>query len=418
MYRILVDTLVKIFNEDAYINNTISNVISTNNFTPYEKKIFTKVVYGVVENKILLDYYLQPFTKGKRVKPFMRNVLRVGAYVITFLNTANHFIVKELVDVVKKVDFNGSKFVNGVLRSYERTPVRSLKELRGNEYLSVKYSLPIDLINYLANDYKDLEILLENLCKNSEANTYRINGLLTSKEKVVEILNSDNIAYELKEDVIFTKESLIDSKYFKEGLIIPQDYSSTLPPKLLGPIENETVLDACSAPGSKTIQLVDMMKNKGRVIGVDLYEHKIKLINDNAKKYHADIIETKVFDSSKIVFDFEFDKILCDVPCSGLGVIGHKPDLKYRMTKEKILEIAGISYSILENVSKYLKVNGTLVYSTCTITKIENELQIKKFLKNHQNFEKIEEYSILPDKDNIQDGFYLCKLRKIGDNNE
>ena len=137
----LVDTLVKIFNEDAYINNTISNVISNNKFTPYEKKIFTKVVYGVVENKLLLDYYLQPYTKGKRVKPFMRNVLRVGAYVIKFLNTANHFILKELVDVVKKVDFNGSKFVNGVLRNYERTPIRSLNGLKGNEYLSIKYSI-------------------------------------------------------------------------------------------------------------------------------------------------------------------------------------------------------------------------------------------------------------------------------------
>ena len=413
MYKILVDTLVKIFNEDAYINNTISNVITNNKFTPYEKKIFTKVVYGVVENKILLDYYLQPFTSGKRVKPFMRNVLRVGAYVITFLNTANHFIVKELVDVVKKVDFNGSKFVNGVLRNYERTPVRSLDGLKQNDYLSIKYSLPLELVEYLKNDYKDnIEELLKNLCTNSETNTYRINSILTKKEDLLKEFDNNNISYSLVDDVLFTKESLIDSKYFNEGLIIPQDYSSSIPPRFLSPEKGDIVLDACSAPGSKTIQMADMMENEGKVVALDLYEHKIKLINDNAKKFGVKIINTKVADSSKITFDFMFDKILCDVPCSGLGVIGHKPDLKYRMTKEKIIEIANLSYSILENVSKYLKPQGKLVYSTCTITKIENELQIEKFLKNHPEFIKGKMELILPNATNHQDGFFICELIK------
>lgn len=412
MYRILVDTLVKIFNEDAYINNTISNVISNNKFTPYEKKIFTKVVYGVVENKLLLDYYLQPYTKGKRVKPFMRNVLRVGAYVITFLNTANHFIVKELVDVVKKVDFNGSKFVNGVLRNYERTPIRSLNGLKGNEYLSIKYSVPVEIVEYLRNDYKDIEELLKNLCTNSETNTYRINSILVKKEELLKELDNNNINYNLIDDVIFTKESLIDSKYFKEGLIIPQDYSSTIPARYLDPKPNDIVLDACSAPGSKTIQLAGMMDNKGSVTALDLYEHKIKLINDNANKFGVSIINTKVADSSKVSFDIMFDKILCDVPCSGLGVIGHKPDLKYRMTKEKIKEISLLSYSILDNISKYLKQGGKLVYSTCTITKIENELQIEKFLKNHPDFEKGKMELILPNSENQQDGFFICELIK------
>ncbi len=412
MYRILVDTLVKIFNEDAYINNTISNVISNNKFTPYEKKIFTKVVYGVVENKLLLDYYLQPYTKGKRVKPFMRNVLRVGAYVITFLNTANHFIVKELVDVVKKVDFNGSKFVNGVLRNYERTPVRSLNDLKGNEYLSIKYSVPVEIVEYLRNDYKNIEELLQNLCTNSETNTYRINSILVKQEELLKELEDNNISYDLIDDVIFTKESLIDSKYFKEGLIIPQDYSSTVPARYLNPTPGDILLDACSAPGSKTVQLAGMMNNKGSITALDLYEHKIKLINDNAKKFGVNIINTQVADSSKISFDVMFDKILCDVPCSGLGVIGHKPDLKYRMTKEKILEISNLSYSILDNVSKYLKQGGKLVYSTCTITKIENELQIEKFLKNHPDFEKGKMSLILPNSENQQDGFFICELIK------
>ena len=180
----------------------------------------------------------------------------------------------------------------------------------------------------------------------------------------------------------------------------------------MDPKPNDIVLDACSAPGSKTIQLAGMMDNKGSITALDLYEHKIKLINDNANKFGVSIINTKVADSSKVSFDIMFDKILCDVPCSGLGVIGHKPDLKYRMTKEKILEISLLSYSILDNVSKYLKQGGKLVYSTCTITKIENELQIEKFLKNHSDFEKGKMELILPNSENQQDGFFICELIK------
>ena len=177
-------------------------------------------------------------------------------------------------------------------------------------------------------------------------------------------------------------------------------------------LPNEVVLDSCSAPGTKTIQMAGMMENKGKIIALDIYEHKIKLIKENCKKYHADIIEPMVADSSKITFDFMFDKILADCPCSGLGVIGHKPDLKYRMTVSKIKEIANLSYSILNNVEKYLKVNGTLVFSTCTITKEENEDVLERFLKEHPNYKVIEINKVLGNNEIHQDGFFICKLIK------
>lgn len=409
MYKLIIDTLVKIFNEDAYINTTINNEIKLNNFTNHDKKIYTKVVYGVVENKLLLDYYLQPFIKGKRVKPFMKNALRVGAYVISFMDLANHFIVDKIVDIVKKKDFNGSKFINGVLRNYERTPLRSLDNLKKSEYISIKYSIPLELVEYLLKDYSNFDSIVPYLTNPIVKNSYRINGIKTNIKDFVSKLD---IEYELIDDVIFTKESLIDSDLFKEGLIIPQDYSSTIPVRFLDPKENDTVLDACSAPGSKTVQIADYMHNLGKIIALDVHEHKIKLINDNKNKYGARIIDARCMDSSKVSFNHEFDKILVDAPCSGLGVIGHKVDLKYRMTVDKINEIANLSYSILNNVSKYLKSRGILVYSTCTITKIENELLVRKFLKEHPDFVLLEEKKVIPSEMSYGDGFYICKLQR------
>ena len=409
MYKLIIDTLVKIFNEDAYINTTINNEIKLNNFTGHDKKIYTKVVYGVVENKLLLDYYLQPFIKGKRVKPFMKNALRVGAYVITFMDLANHFIVDKIVSIVKKIDFNGSKFINGVLRNYERTPLRTLDNLNKYEQISIKYSIPLELVEYLYKDYPDFETIVPYLTKPIVKNSYRINGI---KSNINEIKESLNVEYEILDDVIFTKESLIDSNLFKEGKIIPQDYSSTIPVRFLNPTHGDNVLDACSAPGSKTVQIADYMKNNGSITALDVHEHKIKLINENKEKYGASIINAVCQDSSKVSFSEPFDKILVDAPCSGLGVIGHKVDLKYKMTVEKIKEISQLSYSILNNVSRYLKENGTLVYSTCTITKIENELLIRKFLNEHSDFVLIEEKVVLPSETNFGDGFYICKLQR------
>ena len=255
----------------------------------------------------------------------------------------------------------------------------------------------------------DFEKIVPFLTKPIVKNTYRINGLKSNIEEIKEKLN---IEYEIVDDVIITKESLIDHSLFKEGKIIPQDYSSTIPVRVLNPTSGDKVLDACSAPGSKTVQIADYMHNNGFITALDVHEHKIKLINDNKDKYGASIIEASCANSSTVTFDKSFDKILVDAPCSGLGVIGHKVDLKYRMTVEKIKEIASISYSILKNVSSYLKPNGTLVYSTCTITKIENELLIKKFLNEHPDFVLIEEQVVLPSETNYGDGFYIAKLQR------
>lgn len=414
MYYILVTSLVKIFNEGAYLNKVVSNEIENKDFSIYEKKIFTKIIYGVVENKILLDYYLQPFVKGKRIKPFIRNTLRIGAYAITFMELANHFIVDKMVEVVKKQDYNGSKFVNAVLRNYERTKLRTFDGLSKLEYISVYYSIPQELVNYLAKIYNNLETILEASLKNSNTNSYRINYLKVKEQNLI-LSELNNYKYQRLDNMIFSLESLIHTKLFQEGYLIAQDYSSTMPVVTLSPRPNETVLDACSAPGMKTVQMAELMQNKGKIIALDVHEHKIKLIQENASRLGAEIINPILSDASTVNFDnLLFDKILVDAPCSGLGVISHKPDLKYRMTVEKINEIAKLDYEILCNCSKYLKLEGNLVYSTCTITKIENQDVINKFLKEHINFILCSEKMILPgDNFHHNDGFYICKLKKI-----
>lgn len=420
MYQIIVDSLVRIFNEDAYLNKVISSELEKNQFNDLERRLFTKITYGVVENKILLDFYLQPFIKGKRVKPFMKNVLRVGAYAITFMDIANHFIVSKMVDVMKKKDFSGSKFVNGVLRNYERTPLRSFDKLSEKEYLSVKYSMPLDVIECLEKDLgiQQVEQILIAYQNSPKINSYRINPLVVSDfESCKNTLVSEIPYLSITDDMIFSKQTLIHHPFFINGSIIAQDYSSSLPVRFLNPMPGELILDSCSSPGMKTIQMAGMMKNQGRIIALDIYEHKLNIIKENAIQYQAKIIETKLADASQVVFTECFDKILVDAPCSGLGVIGHKPDLKYHMTKEKIYELAEISYSILTNVSQYLKENGTLVFSTCTITKAENEEVIKKFLSYHPNFVISDAKLIFPSGSSdelVHDGFYICKLIKRG----
>ncbi len=419
MYQVIVNSLVKIFNEDAYLNKVVSAELEKNKFSDLEKRLYTKITYGVVENKILLDYYLQPFIKGIRVKPFIKNVLRIGAYVINNMDMANHYIVSTLVDLVKKTDFRSTKFVNGVLRNFERTKRRPFTNLSKKEFLSIKYSMPLDIVNFLIKDYdiKKAEEILNAYLNTKSINTYRINYLLTNNFENLKLELSKIDEYIiLEDDMIYTKKSLIHTNFFKNGQIIAQDYSSTLPARFLNPTLNDIVLDTCSAPGMKTIQMAGMMKNTGQIIALDIYEHKLNLINENCQKYNVTNVKTILEDARKITFEQQFDKILVDAPCSGLGVIAHKPDLKYHMTSSKIEELSLLSYDILNNVSKFLKPKGILVFSTCTITKCENENLIKKFLVNHTNFKKIEEEKILPNKEKIQDGFYICKLKKEEEN--
>lgn len=409
MFNKVINTLVSIFNEGAYTNIIVSSTINSSNFNDTEKKLYTKLVYGVVENKLLIDYHLQPLIKGQRVKPFIKNALRVGVYGFDNLNLAKHYLVDSIVSAVKKKDYKASTFVNAILRKYQNTPVRQLNNLSKIDYLSIKYSLDKDLTNLLYNQYKEK---FETFFENTEEtyNTYRINTLKTTKEDIEDYLKKEDIEYGITNEVILqTKRSLINTNFFKEGLIVAQDKSSIMTSIIAAPKENDVILDSCSAPGSKSMHLASIINNKGSITSLDVYDHKIKLIEENANKLGVTCIKAYNKDATTVSFDHKFDVILADVPCSGLGVIRHKPDLKYQMTLEKIQSIKKLQNDIVNNVLQYLKDGGTFVYSTCTINKDENERFIESLLKKYPHLEKLEEIITLPTL--YEDGFYICKLR-------
>ena len=408
MYKRLAQDLVKIFNEQAYLSICLDNSIKELNLNNNDKKVYTKVIYGVCENRLLIDYNLSSLIKGKRVKPFIKNILRIGIYVIDYMNMKDHFIVNELVKIVKKDDYKSAMFVNGVLRNYQRCEKPSIDNLNNTWKISLKLSLPLDLTNLLYKQYK--ESMIEFFENGNILNTYRVNTLKVSTKDIVKLLDELNIEYNLNDIIIKTKESLINTTLFKEGLIIAQDESSILVGSVVNPHPSSNVLDVCSAPGGKSLHMAAIMENVGSITSCDVYEHKLVKINENAKKLGVNIIKTLLADGTSYDYNNKYDYVLADVPCSGLGVIAHKPDLKYHITLKDIDEINQLQKKIIRHVKDYVKDGGILVYSTCTINKYENEWLIKDFLNEFKNFTKIEEKIILPNSS--RDGFYICKMRK------
>lgn len=412
MWDKLVEDVTEVINNDGYVNLVLNKRI--NQIDEENKKLYTKVLYGVVENKKWLDYLLRPYLTGKRVKANLKNTLRIGVYVISFLNVANHYIVNELVNITKKKDYNASKFINSVLRNYVKDnrfieASDSLNKLDINEAESIIYNIDKDVLMLIKKDYpKEYKQILKT--ESDTYNTYRINNLKGEIDEVINYLENNKIDYELKEEVLITKTSLINTKLFNDALIIPQDYSSMMVSQILNPPLNSKVLDTCAAPGSKSFHLAMLMKNTGSIISCDIYPHKLELIKEEAKREGITCIETRLLDASNCDYEETFKYVLVDAPCSGMGTMKHKGDIKLRLSIPKLKEIENLQKRILDNVEKYVESKGILVYSTCTINKGENEAQIQNFLLNHSNYHILEEKVILPTNKN--DGFYICKLEK------
>lgn len=412
MWLQLITDIVDVINNGAYINITINNNISK--IKDSEKKLYTKIIYGVVENKAWLDFLLRPYVKNGRFKPFLKNALRIGVYAFSFLSLAPFYIVNVLVETVKKKDYHGSKALNSILRKFLQDnrvlhASEELNNLSDLERESIIYNLDKEIVKLIKTQYpKEYNEIL--LPVSFPYNTYRINYLKTTNEEVCSFLNANHINYEIKDEALICKESLINTSIFENNLIIAQDISSIQVSKILNPHEGSSILDVCSAPGSKSFHLATILNNKGEITSCDIYEHKLKLIEKKAQDLGIKIIKTALKDATSATYDKLYDYILVDAPCSGMGTMKHKCDLKLKLNLQKIKEIESIQEKILINVVNYLKNDGILVYSTCTININENHLQIMKFLKNHPNIKMIYEEQILP-TDHF-DGFYICKLKR------
>lgn len=422
--EIALKTIYKINQEQAYSNLALDEEIKQNRKILNEKDIglISEITYGVTTWKLTLDTIIKKHSKIKlkKISPWIINILRMGIYQIIFLDKIpKSAAVNESVNLAKRYGHtSSSNFVNAILRKVEKQDYEELFQIENDvERISKTTSMPEWIVKKLIED-NGLEKTKE-ICESSNLHpkvTIRINKLKNTKQELENSLKEKNIEFqetEYEDFLILERvKNLENMELFKEGKFTIQDISAGLTAKVLEPKENENVLDACSAPGGKTTYMAELMNNKGNIEAWDIHEHRTKLVMENAKRLGINIITTNTKDATKCYKELngEFDKILLDVPCLGIGVIKRKPDIKWQRKEEDIEEITKIQEKILENCSKYLKSGGELVYSTCSILKDENENLVNEFLKNNSQFTKKYEKTIFTDKK--QDGFFICKLHK------
>jgi len=371
-----------------------------------DRAFFTRVLMGTVERCITIDYVISLFSKVKlnKIKTVMRNILRMSVYQILYMDSVpDSAACNEAVKLVKKRGMRGlSGFCNGVLRNIGRNkdnieyPNPDKDEIA---YLSVKYSIPKWIIEVFARDYgRDvmLEILknAEDMMQNgNDKLTVRINGSKISVNDVIESLKSNGCKVfesDYADNVIKISgfDRIEDIEELKKGYIQVQDTSSVLVGNVSGIKKGDRVLDMCGAPGGKTIHALDILDGSGVVVSGDVAENKLEKIKENANRAGFENIEVMRWDARVFNPEYEdkFDVVIADVPCSGLGVIFKKPDIKYRVTEDDILSLSELSKNILLNGIKYLKKDGTLIFSTCTVNKTENE-KVYDFLRNREELE-------------------------------
>lgn len=424
--EIALKILYKIDKEKAYSNIALNEEIKENRKKLEEKDIglISEIVYGVTTWRLTIDEIIKKYSKIKikKISPWILNILRMGIYQIIFLDKIpKSAAVNESVNLAKRYGHSSSSnFVNAILRKVEKSNYEEFFQIDDNiEKISKTTSMPIWIIEELLKN-NNIETV-EQICKNSNLKpkiTIRINNLKTNKKEIEQKLKGKNIEYketEYEDFLIFEKIKNVENlDLFKEGLFTIQDISAGQTAKILNPQKGEYILDACAAPGGKTTYIAEIMENEGQILAWDIYEHRTKLIEENADRLGITIIKTEVKDASiyNEKLKEKFDKILLDVPCLGIGVIKRKPDIKWQRKVEDVKEIADIQKRILENCSKYLKSGGYLVYSTCSIIKEENENIIFQFLKENNNFKIVENNIINIIPDNEKDGFFICKLQK------
>ena len=421
--------LISQVDKGAYSNIALNETFKTLNINSKEKAFMTEIFYGVLRNKKFLDYIIEKNTKEIK-KEWIRNLLRISIYQITFMDSDNKGIVWEATELAKKYSIAISKFINGTLRNYLRNKDSELKNLADEKNYEVLYSIPKWFCDILEKQYgnDNLKQVITSL-KKIPYLSVRVNKLKYSEEEFEEFLKEKDIQIIKKVDTVYYINSglIINSEEFKTGKIIAQDASSYLAAKNLEVIPNELVLDICAAPGGKTAVLAENMENRGEIIAIDIHQHKIKLIDTNMKKLGIDIVKATVMDARNVNKQGrKFDKILVDVPCSGYGVIRKKPEILYSKNRESVEELAKLQLEILNSAADILKDGGELIYSTCTITDEENTNNIEKFLKEREEF-KVEKLYIPKNvsgdydslggfcinyKEEIMDNFYIIKLKK------
>ncbi|MDH6364288.1 16S rRNA (cytosine967-C5)-methyltransferase [Enterococcus sp. PF1-24] len=431
----------KVFAGGAYSNVLLNDLIISADLNEKDSRLLTELVYGTISRKLSLDFYLKPFVeKTKNIDDWVYQLLRLSAYQLTYLDKVPaHAVLNEAVEIAKARGNQGiAKFVNGVLRNYERTPRRDFAEIEDEvKRLSVETSLPLWLTKKLVAqlglaEARQLGLSLLTPSKvSARIDTRRISQeeavAALAEEEDLDLVPSQVSPY----GIVGERGHLASNQLFTYGLLTIQDETSMLVAPTLQLEPQHQVLDACAAPGGKTTHMATFLEAEagGKITALDIHQHKLKLIEENAQRLHvAEVIDCQALDARQVHETFppeSFDRILVDAPCSGLGLMRRKPDIKYTKKPEDFVKLAAIQLEILESVAPTLKKSGILTYSTCTITEEENQQVLATFLAKHPEFEKIapitndfvkerviDDYITIYPHHFMTDGFFIGCLRK------
>lgn len=431
-----------VLEEGGYLNIVFQNQLVKQTLSREDRALVKELSFGVITHKITLDFIISSFSKVKmrKLSPYILNILRLGVYQLKFMDKIPvSAAVNESVKLAKRYGHNASSgFVNAVLRNVARSGAVQYPDREAGlaEHLSVRYSHPIELVDFYLDTFGQSfaeELLAAN--NQTPAISLRSNPLKTTREALIERLGQEGTAAKesgLSEyGVVLEGGSGIEAlSAYREGLFTVQGESSQLAALALAPAPGDTVLDMCAAPGGKTTHIAELMENRGTVWAFDCYEKRLSFVRKAAARLGIRIIQTKPLDASVFQPEFEgtADKVLLDVPCSGLGIIRKKPDIKYKERLTDFEDLVTIQKNILNICSKYLKIEGELVYSTCTVNPAENMGVIEAFLETHPDFSLVRaaspkmgaaaakelEKGFVTLYPNVHgcDGFFICKLKR------
>lgn len=438
--EIVLDMLLQVIEGEEFSHRVLNRTLRANqNRSKQERAFISRLFAGTVKHYMTLDYIIEQFSSlpVRKMKPLIRNLLRLSVYQLIYMDKIPASAVcNEAVKLAKKRGFsNLSGFVNANLRNVARMGANIKypdKDRDLKRYLSIRYSTPSWLVEMLLNQYEpnQVEIMLDASLREKEI-TIRCNRKKTTPDELSKLLCSEGITVTehpyLKEAFVIKDFDYLEGlEAFRNGLFTIQDISSMLVSEVAGAKEDDFVVDVCAAPGGKTLHIAEKAK---WVSARDLTEYKVNLIGENIRRMSINNVETKVWDARVLDQDTiaKADIVIADLPCSGLGVLGKKYDIKYKLTQNQQKELVILQREILDVVSEYVKPGGILIYSTCTVNHEENIKNMEWFLDKH-NFtaESLNDYlpkilhSDTTEDGYLQllqgvhpsDGFFICKMRK------
>lgn len=425
--ELVLDILMEVNEKEQYSHLVIRDVLNKYQYLEKQERAFlTRLAEGTIEHMLEMDFIINSFSKVKvkKMKPLIRNLLRMSVYQLKYMDSIpDAAVCNEAVKLARKRGFGQLRgFVNGVLRNIARElshlqyPDEKLEPVR---FLEVTYSVPAWMVEQWMKDYgyAQTKAICESFLQERPI-TIRTNLTKTTPEELKQRLESEGVTVKEIEKLSYAFEIsgydyLNALPSFEEGLFYVQDVSSMMVAEIAAPEKNSYVIDVCAAPGGKSSHLAEKLEGTGMVEARDLTEYKVSLIEENIERHglenmNAVQIDATVYDEAS---KEKADVLICDLPCSGLGVMGKKTDIRYKMTTEKQAELVSLQRQILDTVHTYVKKGGTLIYSTCTIHKGENEGNVEWFVNKYPEFEVLSSEQMFPGGA-YHDGFFIAKLRR------